>query len=34
MFRRKDVLNKRIEACTANQLEEDAKTTKGNPNHA
>ena len=34
MFRRKDVLNKRIEAFTANKLEEHAETTKGNQKRA
>ena len=32
MFRRKDVLNERIETFTANQLEEDAEITNGNRN--
>ena len=34
MFWRTEVFNKRIETLTANQLEKDAETTKGNRAHA
>ena len=34
MFRRTDMLKKCIETYTANQLEEDAKTSIGNRKHA